>query len=177
MRRSPACRFDGVLTFMVQLPVSRHASSVSVLAPLLSLLLAALVGGLLLGALQVLVPRLRRLVRSRKAQRRRLRAAWGAEIRARAMMDELCPYGWHAQITLGESGDQHQGSTPGARARVALEWTAHEADPSQTSVVRRVYAPSINEALDAMVADRSTDETLERIERGSLGDGERWPDR
>jgi hypothetical protein len=37
-------------------------------------------------------------------------------------------------------------------------------------------APTINEALDAMVADRRTDETLEQIEHGAAADGAWWPD-
>jgi hypothetical protein len=49
-----------------------------------------------------------------------------------------------------------------------VEWTAYEADRYRPAVRRRVYAPSINEALDAMVADRGTDETLERIEDRSI---------
>jgi hypothetical protein len=43
-------------------------------------------------------------------------------------------------------------------------------------VIRRVWAPTIGEALDAMVADRRTDETLEQIEQGAVADGALWPD-
>lgn len=42
--------------------------------------------------------------------------------------------------------------------------------------MRRVWAPTIGEALDAMVADRRTDETLEEIEQGAAADGALWPD-
>jgi hypothetical protein len=167
----------GVLAFMVQSPVNPHAGSVSVLAPLLSLLLAAVGGGVLLGTLQLVALRARRVLRSRIAKRRRLYAAWGAELRARAMMDELCPYGWNAQITVGQSNDPQEGGSANQGAQVSVEWTAYEADRYRPAVRRRVYAPSINEALDAMVADRCTDETLERIERASLAEGESWPDR
>ena len=42
--------------------------------------------------------------------------------------------------------------------------------------MRRVWAPTIGEALEAMVADRRTDETLEQIEQGAVADGALWPD-
>lgn len=42
--------------------------------------------------------------------------------------------------------------------------------------VRRVWAPTIGEALDAMVADRRTDETLQQIEQAAHADGALWPD-
>jgi hypothetical protein len=43
-------------------------------------------------------------------------------------------------------------------------------------VMRRVWAPSIAEALDAMVADRRTDLALEQIEMRATLDGADWPD-
>ena len=162
---------------MVQLPVGPDAGSASVLDPLLSLLFAACGGALLVAVLQLFVPRARRAARARTARRRRRRAAWSAELRARAMMDELCPHGWRAQIILLGASDQLPGEAPGARRdRVSLDWIAFEADRSSGGVVRRVSAPTINEALEAMVADRRTDETLERIEQAALADGDNWPD-
>ena len=42
--------------------------------------------------------------------------------------------------------------------------------------MQRVWARTVGEALEAMVADRRTDETLEQIERGAVADGALWPD-
>jgi len=42
--------------------------------------------------------------------------------------------------------------------------------------VRRVWAPSVAEALEAMVADRRTDAALEQIEARASADGISWPD-
>jgi hypothetical protein len=50
-------------------------------------------------------------------------------------------------------------------------------ESKRVAAVRRVWAPTISEALDAMVADRRTDETLQNIEQAALADGVRWPDR
>jgi hypothetical protein len=92
-------------------------------------------------------------------------------------MDELCPYGWRAQITLFRAAEDPWKETPDAqRNRVALDWTAFEDESSRVTVVRRVWAPSINEALDAMVADRRTDETLQHVEQHALAEGAIWPD-
>jgi hypothetical protein len=92
-------------------------------------------------------------------------------------MSELCPQGWRAQITLFEAGDELPPGAPAADfARVALDWAELDSEQGRTAVVRRVWAPTIAEALDAMVADRSTDETLEQIERGAFADGGMWPD-
>jgi hypothetical protein len=90
-------------------------------------------------------------------------------------MSELCPHGWQAQITLFETagGDASNAPVP---ARVALDWTELDAEPGRPAVMRRVWASTISEALEAMVADRRTDETLEQIEQGAVADGALWPD-
>jgi hypothetical protein len=107
----------------------------------------------------------RRLARWRAA-RRRARRAQLAEARARAQMSELCPHGWRAQITLYAGGEEPAPDAPaGPRGWVALDWSELEPDGQGVAVSRRVWAASITEALEAMVADRRTDETLERIER------------
>jgi hypothetical protein len=93
-----------------------------------------------------------------------VRAAAGAELRARTLMSELCPHGWRAQINLAEGSG------------VALDWAELEDESGQPAVLRRVWAPTIVEALDAMVADRRTDETLEQIEQGATAEGTLWPD-
>ena len=42
--------------------------------------------------------------------------------------------------------------------------------------MRRVWADTVGEALEAMVIDRRTDETLEQIELRASDDGALWPD-
>jgi hypothetical protein len=132
---------------------------------------------LLVWGLSKLIPRIRRRIQGRRRARRVLRAAANSEIRARALMSELCPHGWRAQITLFGPGDELPPDAPdGDRSRVALDWAELEDEARRVAVVRRVWASSISDALEAMVADRRTDETLEQIERGAVSDGTLWPD-
>ncbi len=96
----------------------------------------------------------------------RLRAAASAEASARALMSELCPHGWRAHITLfGPDDDLPAGAPADDRSRVMLDWAELDDVYGHVAVERRVWAPTIAEALEAMVADRRTDETLEQIER------------
>jgi len=149
----------------------------SLLDPLLLIVAGVCAGGLLLPLTRFLVTRARGAIRGRRAARRRLRAAATAETRARAMMSELCPYGWHARITLLEGAIDPEGNVAGgARPRVALDWTELTPETGRPAVMRRVWADSIGAALDAMVADRRTDETLEQIEQGAVANGALWPD-
>ncbi len=163
--------------FMVQgayLPLHGRAPSLLTLALFAVIGVSAVIGGKLLA---VLVTRGRRRHRGRLSRRRRLNAAASAEARARALMSELCPQGWRAQITLFGPSDELPPDAPGGdRARVALDWAELEDENGRAAVIRRVWAPSIDGALDAMVADRRTDETLEQIERGAVADGTLWPD-
>lgn len=92
---------------------------------------------------------------------------------ALTVMGELCPHGWQAQITvIADTGD----GRPSGHAPVALDWAELTDDDGRPAVTRRVWAPTIGEALDAMVADRRTDETLEQIEHRAVADGITWPD-
>ena len=135
---------------------------------------AAAIGVELLGRV---VPRWRRSLRARWRERRRLLAGADIERRPRALMSELCPHGWRAQITLFGPADVLPADAPeGERARVALDWAELQDDSGDVAVTRRVWAPTIGEALDAMVADRRTDETLEQIERRAGADDAPWPD-
>lgn len=137
------------------------------------------VGAVTIPLLGVAVSSVRSSVRSWRGRQRRLRSAADAEERARAMMSELCPHGWRAQITLfaAADSDDHRPLTPdGTRALVALDWTELRDDGGRPAVMRRVWASTVGEALEAMVADRRTDETLEQIERGAVADGILWPD-
>jgi len=47
-------------------------------------------------------------------------------------------------------------------------------DSGRVAVVRRVWAPTVGEALQVMVDDRRTDLALERIERAAAEDCETW---
>jgi hypothetical protein len=118
-------------------------------------------------------------VRGWRGRRRRLRAAANGELRARTMMSELCPHGWRARIMLFEhpERDDDYGSESAPKpARVKLEWTELRDESGTPAVMREVWAPTVGGALDAMVADRRTDETLEQIEQGAVADGALWPD-
>jgi hypothetical protein len=167
-----------VLAFTVQGNIALHPGRVNLLVPFGALVLAACLGGLTVLLMGRVVPRARRAVRSRIAERRRLLAAANAELRARAMMDELCPHGWRAQLMLGGTpAEATTGDEPRPHGNwVALDWTAFEDESARVEVVRRVWAPTIHEALDAMVADRRTDETLQHVEQDALADGALWPD-
>jgi hypothetical protein len=98
---------------------------------------------------------------------RRRRSAASVERRARAMMSEMCPAGWQAHITV-------QGEVPATR--VAVDWAELSDDGERPVVSRRVWGETIDEALDAMVVDRRTDLTLERIERDAVAHGAHWPE-
>jgi hypothetical protein len=151
-----------------------HSGRGNLVEPLVLILIVVCAGVLAVPLLGLLVSRSRGGLRSWLRERRRLRAAANAELRSRALMSELCPHGWRAQITLlGEADAQRQG---GPRDHVALDWTELEDESGAAAVMRRVWAPTIGEALDAMIADRRTDETLEQIEHGAVADGALWPD-
>jgi hypothetical protein len=164
--------------FLVQADGARfHPGRISLLQPLVLLGFVAALAVCGVPLLELLVPRSRGVIRSWLRRRRRLHSAAHAEARARALMSELCPDGWRAQITLFGTGDELPPDAPGgAGARVALDWTELEGESGRAAVMRRVWAPTIREALEAMVADRRTDETLEQIERGAVADGSWWPD-
>jgi len=157
-----------------------HPGPINLLQPLALLLVGVFAGVLLVPLLERIVPRGRRAVRGWRGRRRRLRAAATAELRARTMMSELCPHGWRAQITLFEHPDPEEPdeleASPPRPARVKLEWTELRDERGTPAVMRQVWAPTIGGALEAMVADRRTDETLEQIEQGAVADGALWPD-
>ncbi len=163
-----------MLTTAVQFGGVRfHPGQVNLIAPLILAAFVICVGALIVPLLGLAVSSCRDTVRSWRGRRRRLQAAAGAETRARAMMSELCPHGWRAQMTI-LAGEEETGG--GRHGGVALEWTELENESGRPAVIRRVWAPTIGEALEAMVADRRTDETLERIEQGAVADGALWPD-
>jgi hypothetical protein len=101
-------------------------------------------------------------------RRRRLRRPRpvGDQWQALAVMGELCPHGWQAEITLYGWGAPVPVDAPASRVPlVELEWKQFEEESGHIAVVRRVWAPTIGEALQTMVDDRRTDLTLEEIEQ------------
>jgi hypothetical protein len=102
----------------------------------------------------------------------------GDEWQALAVMGELCPHGWQAQINLYGWGAPVPDDAPPSRTPlVELEWRQFDEESGRVTVVRRVWAPTIGEALQAMVEDRQTDLTLEQIEQEASGEeGLRWED-
>ena len=103
------------------------------------------------------------------------------EVRARAMMGELCPNGWHAQVTLYASptgvsagAAVESGESRGRGGAVSIDWAELPGDGGESPPTRRVWAPTIVEGLAAMVEDRRTDEVLERIERSAGADDDPW---
>ena len=97
---------------------------------------------------------------------------------ALAVMGELCPHGWQAQITLYGWGAPVPDDAPPSRVPlVELEWKQFDEEPGRIAVARRVWAPTIGEALQSMVDDRRTDIALEQIERDAdAGEDVWWSD-
>jgi hypothetical protein len=110
-------------------------------------------------------------VRRRARRSRPVKDQW----QALAVMGELCPYGWQAQITLYGWNAPIPDDAPPARAPlVELEWKQFAEEPGRVAVARRVWAPTIERALQVMVDDRRTDFALEQIEAAAEEDGETW---
>lgn len=97
---------------------------------------------------------------------------------ALAVMGELCPHGWQAQITLYGWGAPVPADAPQSRTPlVELEWKQFDEEPGRVVVARRVWSPTIDQALASMVEDRRTDMALEEIEQAaSEDDGVWWGD-
>jgi hypothetical protein len=94
---------------------------------------------------------------------------------ALAVMGELCPHGWQAQITLyGWGAPVPEDAPPSRVPLVELEWKQFDEEPGRVAVARRVWAPTIGEALQSMVEDRRTDIALEEIERAADAGEDAW---
>jgi len=94
---------------------------------------------------------------------------------ALAVMGELCPHGWQAHITLyGWGAPVPEHAPPSRVPLVELEWKQFDEDSGRVAVARRVWAPTIGEALQSMVEDRRTDIALEQIEQAAAEDGDVW---
>jgi hypothetical protein len=95
--------------------------------------------------------------------------------RALAVMGELCPHGWQAEITMYGWGAPVPADAPPSRVPlIELEWKQFEEESGRIAVARRVWAPTIGEALQTMVEDRRTDVTLEQIEQAAGEDEDVW---
>jgi len=57
---------------------------------------------------------------------------------------------------------------------VELEWKQFDEEPGRVAVARRVWAPTIGEALQRMINDRRTDIVLEEIEQSLPDDEDEW---
>jgi hypothetical protein len=94
---------------------------------------------------------------------------------ALAVMGELCPDGWQAQITVYGWGAPVPADAPPSRVPlVELEWKQYEEESGRIAVARRAWAPTIGEALQTMVQDRRTDLTLEQIEQAAADEEDLW---
>jgi hypothetical protein len=166
---------EGVLAFWAQfMTEGSKRGSYDLLEPIALIVTLAAIGAVLYPTLRLLQRRVRGDVRRRRAGRAARRSRQHAETRARAMMSELCPHGWSCRITLYE-GPPPEGEPP-PKGRVALDWAELRDDSGSPAVMRRVWAASIADALDAMLADRRTDEALEQIEMRATLEGADWPD-
>jgi hypothetical protein len=94
---------------------------------------------------------------------------------ALAVMGELCAHGWQAQITLYGWGAPVPADAPPSRTPlVELEWKQFDEEPGRVVVARRVWAPTVGEALQSMVEDRRTDIALEQIEQAVSEEEDAW---
>jgi hypothetical protein len=75
-------------------------------------------------------------------------------------------YGWGAPVPA----DAPQSRTP----LVELEWKQFDEEPGRVVVARRVWSPTIGQALALMVEDRRTDMALEEIEQAASEDDDVW---
>jgi hypothetical protein len=126
---------------------------------------------LLIAALGLVAVLLAIYLRRRYRRPKQVRDQW----QALAVMGELCPHGWQAQITLRGWGAPVPDDAPAARVPpVELEWQQFEEGSGRVVVARKVWAPTIGDALQTMVDDRHTDLALEQIEQAAAEDGDIW---
>jgi len=63
---------------------------------------------------------------------------------------------------------------PSRTPLVELEWKLFREESGQVAVARRVWAPTIGEALQTMIEDRRTDIALEQIEQAATEQEDGW---
>src|SRR5271157_976504 len=94
---------------------------------------------------------------------------------ALAVMGELCAHGWQAHITLRGWGAPVPEDAPASRVPlVELEWKQFDEEPGRVVAARRVWAPTIGQALQTMVDDRRADMTFEQIEQAVTDEDDIW---
>ncbi len=97
------------------------------------------------------------------------------EWQAQGVMGELCPHGWQAHITFyGWAAPVPADAPPSPAPMVELEWKQFDDAAGRIAVARRLWAPTIGEALQKMVEDRQTDITLEQIEQTAAAEQDLW---
>jgi hypothetical protein len=90
-------------------------------------------------------------------------------------MEELCPDGWQAQITVyGRDAPTPEDAPPARDSLVELEWKQFEGEQRRVAVARRAWARTIGGALQMMVDARRTDAALERGEHASAEPSDLW---
>jgi hypothetical protein len=130
-----------------------------------------LVIGLLVAAMVLASVWIVRYLRRRNRRAKPVSDQW----QALAVMGELCPTGWQAQITVYGWGAPVPADAPPSRVPlIELEWKQFEEESGRIAVARRVWAPTIGQALQTMVEDRRTDLTLEQIEQAAAEDDLWW---
>src|SRR5271155_4188590 len=78
----------------------------------------------------------------------------GDQWQALAVMGELCPHGWQAEITLYGWGAPVPADAPPARTPlVELEWKQFDEEPGRVVVARRGWGPTIGSARSTMGED------------------------
>src|SRR5665213_42734 len=75
-------------------------------------------------------------------------------------------YGWGAPVPAD--------APPSRTPLVELEWKLFREESGQVAVARRVWAPTIGEALQTMIEDRRTDIALEQIEQAATEQEDGW---
>jgi hypothetical protein len=130
-----------------------------------------LVIGLLVVAMALVTIWIVRYLRRRNRRPKPVSDQW----QALAVMGELCPTGWQAQITVYGWGAPVPPDAPPSRVPlIELEWKQFEEESGRIAVARRVWAPTIGQALQTMVEDRRTDLTLEQIEQAAAEQDDLW---
>jgi hypothetical protein len=130
-----------------------------------------LVIGLLVIAMALATVWIVRYLRRRNRRPQPVSDQW----QALAVMGELCPTGWQAQITVYGWGAPVPPDAPPSRVPlIELEWKQFEEESGRITVARRVWAPTIGQALQTMVEDRRTDLTLEQIEQAAAEQDDLW---
>jgi hypothetical protein len=96
----------------------------------------------------------------RRRRPRQVTDQWGAL----AVMGDLCPGGWAAEIRLQGRQTAPSGDVVAGTPTIALRWKLYEDGGRCVAVTREVRSETIGQALQMMVEDRRLDVTLEQIE-------------